>query len=935
MLLIQRISFENLINYRKDVIKCLKNGINNAYISEIIVFLEIVDENLPKSDKIKYITKQNYSDLEVINYSKKISKKEDILFSKTLHNFGAEIRDIKYIGDYVENKNFIFFKSDYKIEDKISTKKSKKDFIKEKPKRSIILEKTKKNIIGKSRLDVIIVSVNYNDYLKISLENNTKIFDNITVVTSENDTECQEICGYYGVKSIVCDDILKDGFINKSLGLNKAIESLENPDWILILDADIIVNTKFEIENLNYKELYTNGRWIIEEISDYNLYKTGNRELNDFKFEKDKGIGFFQLFNWTSKKNYPDSKWDRYSESTWSDVIFKRGFSKVSSLDLEVIHIGKPYQKWNKINTDTEFINSNLHQEDSKDRNYNVRYKSQKEKKSRGILLISFGYQYEKLIPNLVSTIRKFCNLPIIIHTNIDLNYSNIDLSNFSNIEFFFHRLNDDENRIIKTNLSKYTKFDKTLYIDADSVVLSGDFLKPFDDLDDYDICSPVIYDNLTLDNFTKVFKSKQISSVFEEKISKNKDLFSESFFILGGGICYFRKSEQVDTFFEDFYNDWCVDKKRDMPSLIYAYYKNKKNIKLKKLKLSEYNDNSSSVIKSLHYADVKHNEMKKLNFTRRRFNTDSNKWEFFKQGEKKFSTLYKIAILYDSTSWAFYIIANNIKRYLSNYYDIDVMQYNQNKTEKEYDIYLTFSPLNVKNYMIKNRLIVGISSHKNFNLMKKYNYVLTNDMNIFKNLDNEKKFYIPNGVDTKLFKTQKRENVSKNIKLGLVSSLLRRDHKGSNRFDEIVLKLRNKGYKIEDKKLIVDSNVPEKIKSQKEMVDYYNYVDIFIVSSLSETGPNPLLESMSMGIPVVSNKVGLAPILIDNGETGFIIEDLNDIDEYVNCISRLIDDRKLYNRISKNSIEKIKDYDWSEISIQYKSMFDSIIEKNNKSDSI
>jgi glycosyltransferase involved in cell wall biosynthesis len=918
MVLIRKITSYQLENYRKDITNCLRSDIDNNYIKEIFIFLDNDYMNLPINNKIKYFIKKNYTDIEIINYSKEISNQENIIFTKSINKISLKIQEVKK-NEFIEKDEFIIFKKDYNLKlDKISMNKE-----------------IKVNMNYNKKVDVIIVSVNYNKYLNITLSENIKIFKSITVVTSEDDIECQEICKNYGVNYVICDNILKDGLINKSIGINKGIKSINNPDWVLILDADIIVNSKINIDNLDLETIYTNSRFIIDEINDYDLYKRGYKNLSDFKLERDKGIGFFQLFNYKTKNIYNKSSWGRFSESIWTDIKFKNSFKKNISLNLEVIHLGKPYQKWSKINIETKFINSNLHQEDSKDINYNVGYKSQKEKKYRGILLISFGYQYEKLIPNLVSSIRKFCNLPIIIHTNIDLNYSNIDLSNFSNIEFFLHRLNDDENRIIKTNLSKYTKFDKTLYIDADSVVLSGDFLKPFDDLDDYDICSPVIYDNLTLDNFTKVFKSKQISSVFEEKISKNKDLFSKNFFILGGGICYFRKSKQVDTFFEDFYNDWCVDKKRDMPSLIYAYYKNIKNIKLKKLKLSEYNDNSSSVIKSLHYADVKHNEMKKLNFTRRRFNTDSNKWEFFKQGEKKFSTLYKIAILYDSTSWAFYIIANNIKRYLSDYYDIDVMQYNQNKTEKEYDIYLTFSPLNVKNYMIKNRLIVGISSHKNFNLMKKYNYVLTNDMNIFKNLDNEKKFYIPNGVDTKLFKTQKRENVSKNIKLGLVSSLLRRDHKGSNRFDEIVLKLRNKGYKIEDKKLIVDSNVPEKIKSQKEMVDYYNYVDIFIISSLSETGPNPLLESMSMGIPVVSNKVGLAPILIDNGETGFIIEDFNDIDEYVNCISRLIDDRKLYNRISKNSIEKIKDYDWSEISIQYKSMFDSIIEKNNKSDSI
>jgi GR25 family glycosyltransferase involved in LPS biosynthesis len=346
MLLINKITFNQLSIYRKDVIKCLKNNINNTYINEILVLLDVVDENLPKHNKIKYVTKPKYSDLEIIEYSKKVSNRQNIIFTKSLHSFGQELKNFN-VGDYIENSNFIFFKRNYDIKSKLTNDTVNNKVVRNKPIRfnkPTILES--KEIAISNKLDVVIVSVNYNDYLKISLENNTKIFDNITVVTSEDDIECQEICKTYDVNCIVCDDILKDGIINKSIGLNKGMNSLNNPDWILILDADIIVSNKIETQNLDYKNLYTNSRWIIEDIILYNEYKSGNKQLSDFKFEKDKGIGFFQLFNWRSKKSYPDSNWGRYSESTWSDITFKKGFKKVDSLNLEIIHLGKPYQKW-------------------------------------------------------------------------------------------------------------------------------------------------------------------------------------------------------------------------------------------------------------------------------------------------------------------------------------------------------------------------------------------------------------------------------------------------------------------------------------------------------------------------------------------------------------------------------------------------------------
>jgi len=342
MLLVNRITLNQLINYRKDVVNCLNVNIKNTYIKEILIFLETVDNNLPKNNKIKYIIKNNYSDIDIIRYSKKISYQKYIIFSKSLHIFGNELMKFN-LNNYIKDTNFIFFNRDYNIENEIIDNK--------------LINKLE-NINNKSlgKLDVIIVSVNYNDYLSITLKENKKLFKNITVITSKNDFKCQKICDELEVSFIICDDILKDGVLNKSIGINKGINSLKNPDWILILDADIIVNNNIDIYNLDYKTLYTNSRWIIEDINDYNNYKVGNKLLSEFIFEKNKGIGFFQLFNYKFKKRYPDSDGGRYSESTWSDLVFKKKFNQINSLNLEVIHLGRPYQKWNKVEINEDYI---------------------------------------------------------------------------------------------------------------------------------------------------------------------------------------------------------------------------------------------------------------------------------------------------------------------------------------------------------------------------------------------------------------------------------------------------------------------------------------------------------------------------------------------------------------------------------------------------
>jgi len=53
----------------------------------------------------------------------------------------------------------------------------------------------------------------------------------------------------------------------------------------------------------------------------------------------------------------------------------------------------------------------------------------------------------------------------------------------------------------------------------------------------------------------------------------------------------------------------------------------------------------------------------------------------------------------------------------------------------------------------------------------------------------------------------------------------------------------------------------------------FYQDISVQLVGSAYEGTPNPLLEALSMGRPVVTTPVGLAPELIKNGETGYLVE--------------------------------------------------------------
>ena len=554
-----------------------------------------------------------------------------------------------------------------------------------------------------------------------------------------------------------------------------------------------------------------------------------------------------------------------------------------------------------------------------------------KKQKESGILLISFGYEYQKITPFCIKSIRAFSTLPIVLHVNTPLHLINKEILRFKNVELIYHNLNDDENRILKTDLISYTKFNKTMYIDVDSLVLDKGFLKEFKELDNYDLISP-FWQNYSINELNKVIKSDIKFKKFIQSLSENKISKDIKHTLIGGGVCFFNKNELVKNFFNDYKNKYLeYNIPQDMPALNYSYIKYKKNIKTLNKKL--YNNTNSKIIQSLHSTLLEDKNMMKVGFSRSRLNPKTNEKSYVKQGSDIFFTKNKICLVYDVEGWAFFNMANYIKKHLNEFYEIDILKHGS-KILKNYDLIFLFSyGLKLIGSINNNNFLCGVSSHKkdvNSIELEKYRAILLNDTNIFKKSNHNNKFYIPNGVDTKVFEgSVKKIEKNKSINIGAVGSKLYSEWKGKQRIEEVCSVLIKKGYNIKNKSLYIDTQ-KEKL-SQKEMIEYYKDIDIFIVSSLSETGPNPLLESMSMGIPTISNEVGLASKLIKNNETGFLLKKHDDIHGYVNSAIKLIENSNLYYNISKNSINKIKEYDWGIISLKYKEMFDSFIKKSKE----
>ena len=1201
MILIQQISNLDL-EYIDDIKECLRHNVLNPIIDTIVIFSNCKNfESSIKIDsrKIKYFEVE--IDLfEMMKYGKKNSK-NFIIYSTPFLKFGIDLKKVMtldaknvlkeencyYIFDKrldIKNKRniedildgqklpnslnlqkmgyyikgFQYNSYDWKVSRAYKEKTIEEKFelvcekfelpkISNKVEQKIIAIKPSKRV-GVKKMDVVIVSVNYNDFLIVSLENNIKIFENITVVTSSNDFLCQKICEKFGVNCVVTDIMYENNAVfNKGKAINEGIRSIPDPDYILLLDADILVMEQINLDLLEEDVLYTSDRYM---VTDYQKYLYEDIKKDNF-LQKDQGLGFFQLFNFSMCTEYPQSSTDASSDdikfrdkfelrkniknfiihlgtdSNWKgrksksfleykqfnfllekkhclpiktfkictfyynpkkDIRLKENFLKfltqfelyqdkiligmvdydgeldipdyfkenviiikgdiknpiwykeillnrmvdvidtdyVIWMDNDLIYenldwlkninsvvrgndfvqlfetinyldengsvleshksiissgsndidrllgegyrpggswIGKTsilkdkkffekmyvgggdtifvYGLFNINNGFTlkkigegskeiqsgaiEWINSfgkykvgflseninHLYHGDLKDRNYDDRYKLLKKIKNRGIMLIAFGFDYEKISIHCVESIRQFSDIPIILHTNIPDYVRTKEWCDISNIEFIFHDMNDDENRIIKTQLSKYSKFEQTLYIDVDSSVVSDDFLYPFEDLEFYDILSP----EWKTYHINDLRKLSETSNKFRKFLQVSEKLNIEKETFIAGGVCFFNKNERVDKFFEDFHRFWKeTDRKEDMPGLNGAMMLNKDIVKI--LSNKQFNNYNSEMIVSHHNSLIEYSHL--TNFTRKRYNPKSDRWESCDQGTTDFYSKPKVAFVYDIKNWAFYIMSHNIKSKLYKKFDIDVVQFDEQLDIEKYDAIICFSPsvlpISINNY---DSIICGISSHKskeNLEKLKKFKFVFANDKKIYDEIENDKKFYIENGVNTEFFQIEIKK--SEKIRIGSIGSKKWATHKGKYRINEICLRL---GDDFENKSIYIDTT--KDIMSQRDIKKYYSSIDVFVISSISETGPNPLLEAMSCGIPVVSNKVGLAPIIIKSGIDGILIDDINDIDSYVESIKNLKNNRNLYNKISKKSKDKIKSWDWNFKSSEFESM--------------
>ena len=174
----------------------------------------------------------------------------------------------------------------------------------------------------------------------------------------------------------------------------------------------------------------------------------------------------------------------------------------------------------------------------------------------------------------------------------------------------------------------------------------------------------------------------------------------------------------------------------------------------------------------------------------------------------------------------------------------------------------------------------------------------------------------VKNAVDTKIFYRENYRTEDNITTIGMLYSPA--VWKGSKygfeafeivkeRFSKIHLQLKLFGL---TKKGIPKYAIFCKNPSPDELRKIYNSIDIIVMPSLVELFPLIPLEAMACGVPGVYTDVGGIREMVDDMREGIIVPKGNS-EAIADAVSLLIGNKELREQMSKNSLEKVKNFTW------------------------
>jgi glycosyltransferase involved in cell wall biosynthesis len=189
----------------------------------------------------------------------------------------------------------------------------------------------------------------------------------------------------------------------------------------------------------------------------------------------------------------------------------------------------------------------------------------------------------------------------------------------------------------------------------------------------------------------------------------------------------------------------------------------------------------------------------------------------------------------------------------------------------------------------------------------------------------------LEDGVDLELFKPRRLERFrreGRELVVGWAGNSKwakeRHDSKGVNTILRPAIdELRREGLPIRTR----FADRAERQIGLAEMPAYYSTIDVYVCASEMEGTPNPVLESMACGVPVISTNVGVVPEAFGKLQSQFMLRDRS-IETLKRALRRLFKEQHLLAQLSAENLSQIREWDWTKKAQGFASFFERALRR-------
>ena len=116
--------------------------------------------------------------------------------------------------------------------------------------------------------------------------------------------------------------------------------------------------------------------------------------------------------------------------------------------------------------------------------------------------------------------------------------------------------------------------------------------------------------------------------------------------------------------------------------------------------------------------------------------------------------------------------------------------------------------------------------------------------------------------------------------------------------------------------------------RSQDSLPYFYSAAEVVVMPSHYESFGLVALEAMACGTPVVASQVGGLAYLVQNGVTGYLVQD-DDPDEMCQRLKQLLVDHALREELGRQAAQYAQEYEWGRIASQIENVYRKVLDRS------